>query len=190
MCVRACACVSVFCCWFPPFSLLVESFVVELYLQNFWSLRSEVGSPLILGLVKSTFGSESVKTHLYSCTQLDNFQENCRTQVVDYSSRIGHSSLKPIQFDFAGDLWIKCGISQNVTDTRCSVLQLSSFIPAPRFLHPSLTRLCQQEKNVNKSYNFTAMSALPCGCPCKKSKQESITSKLLVFLPHKIVCFH
>ena len=48
----------------------------------------------------------------------------------------------------------------------CQVLKFC--IPFFRLLRPSLLMLCQQDMKVTKSYNFTSMSALPCGCPCKK----------------------
>ena len=41
--------------------------------------------------------------------------------------------------------------------------------------------LCEQDKKVTKSYNFTSMSALPCGCERKKSpKTRDTKSKLLL----------
>lgn len=47
-----------------------------------------------------------------------------------------------------------------------------------RFLHPSLLLLCEQDKKVTKTYNFTSMSALPCGCPRKKSPKTRETKSL------------
>lgn len=44
-----------------------------------------------------------------------------------------------------------------------------------RFLYPSLLLLCEQDKKVTKSYNFTSMSALPCGCERKKSPKTRDT---------------
>lgn len=44
-----------------------------------------------------------------------------------------------------------------------------------RFLYPSLHLLCEKDKKVTKSYNFTSMSALPCGCPRKKSPKNRDT---------------
>lgn len=44
-----------------------------------------------------------------------------------------------------------------------------------RFLYPSLLLLCEQDKKVTKTYNFTSMSALPCGCPRKKSPKTRDT---------------
>ncbi|XP_031571022.1 uncharacterized protein KIAA0825-like [Actinia tenebrosa] len=36
-----------------------------------------------------------------------------------------------------------------------------------RFLTPSLRLLCERDKPRSKSFNFTSMSSLPCGCPFK-----------------------
>ena len=64
---------------------------------------------------------------------------------------------------------------------------INVWLSLARFLYPSLLLLCEQDKKVTKSYNFTSMSALPCGCQRKKSPKTRDTKSKL-FNPYICPC--
>lgn len=64
---------------------------------------------------------------------------------------------------------------------------INVWLSLARFLYPSLLLLCEQDKKVTKSYNFTSMSALPCGCERKKSPKTRDT-KSKFFNPYICPC--
>lgn len=64
-------------------------------------------------------------------------------------------------------------------NARCNIWIVFNLNYVIRFVYPSLLLLCEQDKKVTKTYNFTSMSALPCGCPRKKSPKARETKSML-----------